>query len=82
MTASYDGSVRLMDPVTATFQLLVTDEEAEFSALDCLADASSGSALLQSPLLHLWLIVDFIITCLGPGAGQGMHHHTSQREFA
>lgn len=42
MTASYDGSVRCMDPVTASFQLLLTDPDAEYSALDCLADASSG----------------------------------------
>lgn len=42
MTASYDGSVRCMDPVTASFDLLVTDPDAEYSALDCLADASSG----------------------------------------
>ena len=42
LTASYDGSVRLLDPATAMFELLVTDEEAEYSAMDCLADASSG----------------------------------------
>lgn len=42
LTGSYDGSVRMLDPSTATFQLLVTDEDAEFSAMDCLADAASG----------------------------------------
>ncbi|DBB11441.1 hypothetical protein WJX82_009846 [Trebouxia sp. C0006] len=42
VTASYDGSVRMLDPSTATFELLVTDPEAEYSAMDCLADASSG----------------------------------------
>lgn len=49
MTASYDGSVRCLDPVTASFDLLVTDSDAEFSALDCLADASSG--LVTVPVL-------------------------------
>lgn len=42
MSASYDGSVRMLDPFTATFDLLVTDPEAEYSAMDCLADAASG----------------------------------------
>jgi len=45
VTASYDGSVRMMDPATATFELLVTDEEAEYSAMDCLSDATSGCAM-------------------------------------
>ena len=43
LTGSYDGSVRMLDPSTATFELLVSDQEAEFSAMDCLADATSGS---------------------------------------
>lgn len=42
LTGSYDGSVRMLDPSTATFDLLVSDEDAEFSAMDCLADATSG----------------------------------------
>ena len=42
LTASYDGSVRMLDPTTATFELLVTDPDAEYSAMDCLADATSG----------------------------------------
>ena len=48
LSGSYDGSVRLLDPATATFELLVSDEEAEYSAMDCLAAATSGSA---TPLL-------------------------------
>ena len=42
LSGSYDGSVRMLDPSTATFELLVTDEDAEFSAMDCLADATLG----------------------------------------
>ena len=42
LSASYDGSVRMLDPTTATFELLVTDPDAEYSAMDCLADATSG----------------------------------------
>ena len=51
LTGSYDGSVRMLDPSTATFELLVTDEEAEYSAMDCLADATSGSAVPSVVLL-------------------------------
>ncbi|KAL3141680.1 hypothetical protein ABBQ32_004368 [Trebouxia sp. C0010 RCD-2024] len=42
VSGSYDGSVRMLDPTTATFELLLSDEEAEFSAMDCLASAASG----------------------------------------
>lgn len=41
-TSSYDGSVRMLDAKTAQFALVLTDQEADFSALDMLADGSTG----------------------------------------
>ena len=42
LSGSYDGSVRMLDPSTGAFELLLSDDEAEFSAMDCLASAASG----------------------------------------
>ena len=41
-TCSYDGSVRMLDPAAGSFQLVLSDEEAEFSAFDCTADGATA----------------------------------------
>lgn len=41
-TSSYDGSVRMLDPHAGQFTLVLTDQEAEFSALDMTADGHTG----------------------------------------
>lgn len=41
-TCSYDGSVRMLDPAAGSFQLVLSDEDAEFSAFDCTADGNSA----------------------------------------
>lgn len=38
LTSSYDGSVRSLDPGNGSFQLLHSDDEAGFSAMDATAD--------------------------------------------
>lgn len=41
-TASYDGSVRILDPAAETFTLAFSGEDAELSAMDVMADGRSG----------------------------------------
>lgn len=40
LTGSYDGSLRCLDPSTGSFDLIVSSEEAEFSAMDCSMDGN------------------------------------------
>ncbi|KAK9823208.1 hypothetical protein WJX72_001110 [[Myrmecia] bisecta] len=41
-TASYDGSVRMLDPGPGAYELVLSSDDAEFSAFDCLADGNTG----------------------------------------
>ena len=39
-TSSYDGSLRCLDLTAEKFQLTISSEDAEFSAMDCTADGN------------------------------------------
>lgn len=39
-SGSYDGSMRCLDPSTGQFEVVVSNEEADFSAMDCTADGN------------------------------------------
>ncbi len=42
-TCAYDGSVRMLDPNVAASELVVSDEEAEYSACDVTSDGATVS---------------------------------------
>jgi hypothetical protein len=53
-TSSYDGSMRCLDPSTGSFQLVVSSEEAEFSAMDCTADGNVAILGDNDGYLHIY----------------------------
>ena len=53
-TASYDGSLRCLDPGAGEFQLVVSSEDAEFSAMDCTADGNVAILGDNDGYLHVY----------------------------
>ena len=49
-TASYDGSLRMLDAQAGRFELLITDEDAEYSAMDCMSGRCPSSSSRWWPL--------------------------------
>ena len=53
-SGSYDGSVRCLDPSTASFEVVVSSEEAEFSAMDVTADGNVAILGDNDGYLHVF----------------------------
>jgi len=53
-TSSYDGSLRCLDPQAGDFQLVVSSEDAEFSAMDCSADGNVAILGDNDGYLHVY----------------------------
>lgn len=53
-TASYDGSLRCLDPAAGNFELVVSAEEAEFSAFDCTPDGNVAILGDNDGYLHVF----------------------------
>ena len=54
LTVSYDGSLRCLDPATGRFELVVSSEDAEFSAFDCTPDGKVAILGDNDGYLHVY----------------------------
>ena len=71
-TASYDGSLRMLDPQAGRFELLITDEDAEYSAMDCMSGRCPTVSSRWGPCqLHVYGSPQYAgLVCLHGGGGE------------